>query len=465
MSRSLERLFKPMVSDPQLPAEVQVQIYEYATRHKCADLLASLAANENLIPELDRALAASTSAPVIAAWLSRPGRSRDEINSRLTKRMSVAVRCALAAQPGLAVADYLLILEPRNQSVCLAILTNMSDTATAHEVQHRAAQYLTACIETATDPYRQMIMFTRHFAERPDLHETVLRYTTSPILASKVREETPVTDATVLRLVEEVLLPTLRTPASKRWCASELYHGPASCALEVISTLAGASRFDVRSTARLIDALSDMQVQCDESDREKVEARVGAIMRPLYRDTHYSHVRTCTDPVELLEHAKSLEWAKDRHLARTIACNRAAGVDAVRLAIPHMFPNDMHAVAAARVDDLDVYGLLLSWRFGGITDEEFAVASDPEAIMVDIIRRARMTPTYLGSSRFCTARVLSQLTLPIVTEFVRESEPARQVVFGMLKALGPDPWQVLETLVNDDQPFGELLQGAQLLCA
>jgi hypothetical protein len=72
-------IYKALLSQRDLPVNLQTRIFEFSRSTKSVDLLVSLAGYGDLDPKLDTSLRRISNSKVRIAWLKRPGRSQAEI--------------------------------------------------------------------------------------------------------------------------------------------------------------------------------------------------------------------------------------------------------------------------------------------------------------------------------------------------------------------------------------------------
>jgi hypothetical protein len=121
----LTDVFLALLDSSSPPALFQQRIYEYASRNKLTALLVKLASHPNIDPTVDDLLKSVRTAQVVAARLSNPARSSEEIVSTLENESRVSVLSAIADHPALtADAQRTIATKVSNRNVLLGLVKN-----------------------------------------------------------------------------------------------------------------------------------------------------------------------------------------------------------------------------------------------------------------------------------------------------------------------------------------------------
>jgi len=148
MSR-LTDVFIALLDASNPPVDVQQRIYEYAARIKSTPLMVKLASHPNLDRSVDEQVKSVRTAQVVAARLSNPSRTSDEIVSALTTESRVSVLVALADNPALtAAAQCTIATKVTNKSVLLGFVKN---TNVDEEIRFLAANNFVNISRTTSD--------------------------------------------------------------------------------------------------------------------------------------------------------------------------------------------------------------------------------------------------------------------------------------------------------------------------
>jgi len=128
---ALANLYRGMLSadaehGDALTKETQMRIHQYATKTKDSPLLARLAHYAGLAPEVDALLRECDELTVLTAWATRPGRSGEELSSRLLEDKRVAALLPLAALPGLGENVYRTIARIDSAKLAETLASNTS---------------------------------------------------------------------------------------------------------------------------------------------------------------------------------------------------------------------------------------------------------------------------------------------------------------------------------------------------
>jgi hypothetical protein len=111
--------------DPTSP-HVQERVFEQADKHGDHKLLAALARLDGLCPEVDRRIAAISSAAVLSAWLERDGHDQQALASLVETEKRVTVLEVIAAKLDLDDDVYATIASRGHHRTCLVLLQNES---------------------------------------------------------------------------------------------------------------------------------------------------------------------------------------------------------------------------------------------------------------------------------------------------------------------------------------------------
>ena len=123
----LTDVFLALLDSSTPPVLFQHRIYEYASKNKLTALLVKLASHPNLDPSVDDLLKSVRTAQVVAARLSNPVRSSEEIISTLEKESRVSVLSAVADHPYLtAAAQRTIATKVTNRNVLLGLVKNVN---------------------------------------------------------------------------------------------------------------------------------------------------------------------------------------------------------------------------------------------------------------------------------------------------------------------------------------------------
>lgn len=124
-NRLVEHFYNGMLTDSQpIDPVMQEAIYRYLLRHKNFSGLGLLAARGDLVDDIDQRLRSRTELPVLAGWVSKPGRTREDLLDRLSKEKRVAALLPLATMSGLPEDVYRRIGRIDSVRLTTALLTN-----------------------------------------------------------------------------------------------------------------------------------------------------------------------------------------------------------------------------------------------------------------------------------------------------------------------------------------------------
>jgi hypothetical protein len=167
---SLTKLYTALVTtDVALPGELQTAIAVWCQAGNGRDnIFADLVRRTDLDPAVDEMAAASDKAKVKSAWLSRPGRSAEELTTliKAEKRASVLIAVAesdnttpelleaMARDPRITVAEAVVRSSRANDAALLAVLPRILSKPRTHAIASVAGRLL---------------------RERPDLHNRLAR--------------------------------------------------------------------------------------------------------------------------------------------------------------------------------------------------------------------------------------------------------------------------------------------------
>lgn len=139
---TIYKVFQTLLDAKAPSAQVQKRIFDYAAKNsKGAVLLVKLALHPALDPSVDEELKKITAANVVAARVSRPGRTTEEIWAVLEKEKRVSVLNAIAAQGNLSEsAQQTIASNTKHKAVLMSLI--MNPAAAFHNRTTAAANYV-----------------------------------------------------------------------------------------------------------------------------------------------------------------------------------------------------------------------------------------------------------------------------------------------------------------------------------
>jgi hypothetical protein len=166
----VEVLYHGMLKDPQpIDPVMQEAIYRYLVHRKNHQALGLLAARPELTAEIDARLRTRSELAVLVGWVSRPGRSSEELVERLAKEKRVSVLLPLAEMSGLPSDVYRRIAAIDSVKLTSALLKN---TGVPKEIRSEKARQWALALSLQSS-WRVGATIVEHCQGDPDLLEVV----------------------------------------------------------------------------------------------------------------------------------------------------------------------------------------------------------------------------------------------------------------------------------------------------
>lgn len=126
-SNTLTQFYRRLIEGrAPIRADLQPRILDHLLASREFGLVGAFARRADVTPEIDGRIAARGEALIIAGWASRPGRSREELASRLGKEKRATVLLPLAKMTELPADLYRQVSETSSVKVAEALLENPS---------------------------------------------------------------------------------------------------------------------------------------------------------------------------------------------------------------------------------------------------------------------------------------------------------------------------------------------------
>ena len=166
----VEVLYQGLLKDPQpIDPVMQEAIYRYLTHHKNHQALGLLAARPELVEEIDAKLRSRSELAVLVGWVSRPGRSREDLIDRLEKEKRVSVLLPLAEMSGLPADVYSRIASIDSVKLTSALLKN---SQVPKRIRLKKARQWAASLSLQSG-WRATSLIVEHCQQDPDLLDVV----------------------------------------------------------------------------------------------------------------------------------------------------------------------------------------------------------------------------------------------------------------------------------------------------
>ena len=320
----LDLVFEQILKDPTpLSADFLRSAYVCATELGNDVLLASLATRPDLPADVDKDIAVSAKWSVRAAWISRPGRTTEEVELALRKETRSNVLSAVAATEGLPDHIAERLSRDKNKSVAFALLNNITVNK---EYRCRALLALAARYESLTHAQKADV---RAVALDQSLLscEEVASCATGALLGYVLQRAEHLTEETQLRLVHELLeVGFSRAAGLNSWNKTYACDHAYTAAISILR----CSPSDICIDA-VKKACADQQVTSKRKEYESALAAVeGGAAANTKRLLDAAEATSADDLSVLIEHATI---KSDTRLAQTLLRNdKISPSDIARLA-------------------------------------------------------------------------------------------------------------------------------------
>lgn len=259
MANSLpQSVYNSLLLTDKLSLENQEIIFDYGVRNKDNVVLVSLAQYKDLAPEIDAKIAELPAAKVKAAWVSRQGRSSQEVEAMIKKERRQSVLLALAEFDNLTEESYKFIAKRGNEKVAAVIINNPQVPKESREL---AAQIIAKSVTSYTKVATYSVL-----GSASDLHDVVLMNTTDLNLVSYIADSVvELEEATQARVVDSVLIPTLSRDISSGSSYRYSNHiTPVVTAIRITEKLANAGVLTPDSITKLKQAFAALNLSALE---------------------------------------------------------------------------------------------------------------------------------------------------------------------------------------------------------
>lgn len=200
MSIEIAQVYKSLLANAKPSYNLQIKIFNYASRTKNTDLLARLASHADLDTSVDLLLKGSDYAAVKAAWASRDGRTVQDLQDLVKGEKRVKILQALAEKENLPEELYEAIAnQSKGQGALTALCMNQS---VSFETRKVAAKNF-AIIADELDGSRSSKLSNSVSAiltSSPDLGDTLVEFTNNPILICAASTNSPLNESNQLKV-------------------------------------------------------------------------------------------------------------------------------------------------------------------------------------------------------------------------------------------------------------------------
>jgi hypothetical protein len=199
-------------ADPSLPTDVLRSAFVCATEMKSEHLFVALATRADLPSDMDAEIAAMPGARVRSAWLSRPGRTAEELEQHIKKEKRATILAAIASSEH-ATPDVLIqISSDTRRAVVEAVLSNENAPKEAHS---NALLGVVADYENL--PYRlRGIVRQRALQEEGPARERMLSRARGQLLRELVAETVDITPETYRHALQELVKHHIASTSDRR---------------------------------------------------------------------------------------------------------------------------------------------------------------------------------------------------------------------------------------------------------
>lgn len=459
MSR-LFSLFSQMLTDSApITPEHQHRIYKWATTHNQENLLVTLAKRADLDTEIDTLLGTSRSAAVLAAWVSRAGRSMEEITALIKRETRGTVLEQLATRGELPEEAYRQLGALPTQAVMLNLLCNNNvDAGLKTQV---AAKFATVCKRQTYDLQNKITQIVK---SQPQLLETMVDANpTDAVLRSLFGAFDIATEQSKLKMVHRFGEVLKALPDTLGWVSYEAFNviGSALDNVEVRKAVTASipTKHENYSVNSQVQELHRQVKLRAEGTFEKLEA-----------------FATGNDPAEILALVRQIVAGRHRDFETTLIAqvfaNSSASIPALTELISHCRYRTDWAVLVNRADFADLFAELCVNHLHLLQDEIFSLVGDSKQYMLTMLDHIRaqgaQVPNWVMNNRILKdEEVLHRLPMSFFRLDRMSSKTAKEwYVKTVLAALSTDDkrWETFETLSEQfDGSLPDLLETVEKL--
>jgi len=464
MGATVRGLYQALLHNQTLGEQMQERIYDFATRTADYDVLAQLARHPSLTADLDARLGALTSAKVLAAWLTRPGRDLTTALDKLRREERVTVQSAVAGLDGLGDALYGEMVERYDRPAPLLPL--MENPSVSPTVRTRAAERL------APRSHRLGRRDARRFRvvvqANSETHDIVGLLAPDPGIVETVAPSPELSEATLDRLTKAVHNGLIKAAdAATRDSRSGNAEYVWLRLIRVLATNPGLGSARAELIARAVEeARSRVRTQHPNAylgayDATLVELR--AITPSPGAPVTLAEAKTVSDPETL---KAAVDWEQSQTspmLALALAQNPHLDADSLSAVLGRVTWDQCRLLVEQNLDRPDRLGAILVKAPYLCTDAVLTKSADPTETVMWIIRACvdagKPLPDAVVSSRYVTVDVIR--TLPAGYFSADTPEPLRAALESLLvDTFGDDDlcWVSFESLwASFRGSVGELL--------
>jgi hypothetical protein len=445
---TISMFYLRLLHDPELDSGIQRRVLAYGQTQRNVKLLTELAQHPSLDRSIEATLGTLPHGPVLAAWVARPGRSREDVKVLVTKEKRIGVLEALAGLDSLDDDHYQLLADKPNPKVAAVLVVN---PAVPLDVKKQAAATWGKLNTTRGWQARRRAL--EAFTALPELHDAVASQSRQLDVFELVAasELSPATMQHVVTVLGDVLGGQndggfRQAPGAALRIIGQLGSSPWLGDAERGQLLSVVARYEQDSASSWEVAGCDTATRALTLGSTRTRGKRGA---NLIRDARESNDCDVLDKL-----AATATTSSDQALALALAGNRHSTTGQVDIVLD-LLPRNSRGLLDLRREDTDVFATLAARVPWAVDDRLLGRCSDPTGTLVAVARKVRETggrmPANLLQSRFLTPSVLLELPLEQLVSPDLPTEVSRLAAGELERRFGDDDvrWSVFESLGRD----------------